>query len=179
MSIHDLLTPNMYDINVNKITIGTSQTDSFRKMNSNFQAITPLDPAPTVIAFDTFVNKFTYLDNTPNNCFTFLDNYNIKINKTGIYQLFCEVALGNETPGSYVIIGINLQGTVVAMSESIVISGNSVIPFNNGLHSQNTSVVLATMAHLKQNDIIQIQYVCSANSDIYPGSYVAFKYLSI
>lgn len=179
MSIHDLLQPNMYDIQVDTLKIGKAQTNSFRKFKTNVQSITPIDPTPAIISFDSFANQFTYLDNVPDNCFTFIDSNNIQVNKSGIYQLFCQVDAGNEIPGSYVIIGFNLQGTILTMSESIGINVNSMVPFNNGFHSQNTIIQVSTMTHLNAADIIQVQYLCSANTDIYPTSYVTMKYISI
>lgn len=179
MSVHDLLTSNMYNIQINEIKISNAKTDSFRKFKDNIQSITTLDPPGSTVIFETFTNNFSYLDNTPNNCFTFIDPSNIQINKTGVYQIFCQVTIGNDTPGSYFLVGINTQGTIIAMSESIVVSASTLVPFNNGFHTQNASMVLSSIAHLTSGQIIQVQYICSVNSDLYPGAYIGMKYLSI
>lgn len=179
MSIQELFQPNSYDIFANTLQVLNSQTDSFRKGKSNIQNVSPLDPTPRLVLFDTFTGQpFLYSDNSPNNCYTFIDDGNIQINKTGKYLVFAQINAGNETPGSTIIIGVNLQGTLVGQSISLSVQGSVLIPFNNGLHSQNVSLILSSIALLNANEVIQVQYLVSDITDIYPSSFIGLKYLS-
>lgn len=178
MSISELFQPNSYNLYAGQVIVGKTSTDSFRKGKSNIQSITSADPTPRLVSFDTFIDQpFIYLDNLPNQCYTFIDDNNIRINKTGNYLLFAQIACGNETANSLVLFGINLQGTLITQSISITVSGSLMLPFFNGLHNYNCSIILSSIAQLNANDVLQLQYFCSANTDIYPSSFIGLKFL--
>jgi hypothetical protein len=177
MSIHELFQPNTYDIYANTITITNPISNSFRKGKTNIQPITPLDVSP-LVGFDTFMGGMPFLYDNSNNYFTFIDDFNIRIDVTGVYEVFGQINTGNETPGSFIGVGFQLQGTIILQSIPIAIEDSLYLPINNGLHSQNTGAIISGIAFLNQNDIIQMQYFVSANSDIYPSSYIGMKYVS-
>ena len=177
MSIQELFQPNSYDIYASSVTtLSAPPSNSFRKGKSNIQSVTPLDPTPHLISFDTYAMPFLY--NDAGTYFTFIDDENIRINQTGIYELYGQINTGNETPGSFIVSGFNLQGTILGAAISIAVDDSPYLPFNNGLHSQNTGIILSGIAQLNQNDIIQMQYIVSANSDIYPSSYIGLRFIS-